>query len=384
MKVCIDARYVFPKMDGIGRYLINLIDKLSKVTLNNENIHFYVLEVDKFSVDSLLRQFDNRKNITFIKIPVLPQTIRNHFIGRYLKNLEIDIYHYPQFDLPWFLSGLKIVTSIMDMNPQKLREFFPNKFGWIKRYYSILTNWIALKKSDKLITISESTKKELMNFYGFKNQDKIKAIHLGVNDRFFKDQNKVTLKNKLTELKQKFKIERYFLYVGNNRPHKNLERVLQAFAIVLKEVNPDIKFLIVGQQLKNNPGINTYLNKLDIINNVLIAELNDEELFAIYSGAEAFIFCSLSEGFGLPVLEAMVQGTPVITSNLSSLKEIAEDAALLVDPFSIEDIYKGMLKIVLDKEFRDELSRKGLAKSKEFTWDKCAEETLKIYSGLLG
>ena len=164
MKVCIDARYIFPKIDGIGRYLLNLIDKLSEISLAKESIHFYILEVEKFSQDSSLRKFDARKNITFIKVPVLPQTIKNHFIGQYIKYLGIDIYHYPQFDLPWFVSGVKIVTSIMDMNPQKLTEFFPTRLGWIKRYYSILTNWVTLKKSDKIICISESTKYELIEF----------------------------------------------------------------------------------------------------------------------------------------------------------------------------------------------------------------------------
>lgn len=383
MKICIDARYVFPKIDGIGRYLINLIDKLSEVTLNNEKIHFYVLEVERFSSNSELRKFDGRKNITFIKITTLPQTIKNHFIGRYLRNLDLDIYHYPQFDLPWFVSGVKIVTSIMDMNPQKLHDFFPTKSGWFKRYYAILTNYIALKKSNKIITISESTKRELIDFYNFKDEHKIKAIYLGVDNKSSLKQNSNNINSELDEIKKKFKLDRYFLYVGNNRPHKNLDRVLQAFALVIQQVKIDIKFLIVGQQLKNNPEIEKYLVTLNLTDKVISTELSDTELTAVYSGAEAFIYCSLSEGFGLPVLEAMAQGTPVITSDLSSMKEISEGYALLVNPYSVESIKEGMLKLISDEELRKELSRKGLIRAREFTWEKCAQETIKIYSGLL-
>jgi len=383
MNICIDARYVFPKIDGIGRYLINLIDKLSEITLGNENIHFYILEVEKFSQNSLLRKFDSRKNITFIKVPVLPQTIKNHFIRKYIQNLNIDIYHYPQFDLPWFVSGVKIVTSIMDINPQKLSEFFPTKLGWVKRYYSILTNWVALKKSDKLICISESTKKELIEFYNYKDSAKIECIHLGVNSRYFISNEIGRTTNVLENLKNRYNFDKYFLYVGNNRPHKNLEKVLTAFSNVLKKINFKIKFLLIGQQLNNNPSMKYQIEKLKIVDKVICLELNDDEMCSIYSNAQAFVFCSLSEGFGLPVLEAMSLGTPVITSNLSSMKEIAKGAALLVDPYSIPDIENNMLKILNDEDLRANLSKKGFERINEFTWEKCAEKTLQVYSSLL-
>ena len=145
MRICIDARYVFPKMDGIGRYLINLIDTLSLLTKNDTSILFFILEVEEFANNSLLRKFDGRDNLNFIKIPVKPLTFQNHFVKKYLNELNIDIFHYPQFDLPFFLGNVKVVTTIHDLNPQKFDHFFPSKLGWIKKYYSILTNWTALK-----------------------------------------------------------------------------------------------------------------------------------------------------------------------------------------------------------------------------------------------
>ena len=382
-RICIDARYIFPQMDGIGRYLYNLIDQITTITSGTNEYHFIILEVDEFADSSLLRNFDDRKNITFIKIPVKPQTIKNHFIGKYLKNLQIDLYHYPQFDLPWFVSGFKIVTSILDMNPQRMPGFFPTKIGWIKKYYAILTNWVALKKSDKLITISESTKQELMEFYNFHTSDKIQSVHLGVDAKFFDLSAKEVLSKIIGELKIKYNFKRYFLYVGNNRPHKNLERVLTAFKAVLSQLDFELKFLLVGRQLKNNLDIDSLLMGIGLKENVISLELSDEELNAVYSDAEAFVFCSLSEGFGLPVLEAMALGCPVITSNLSSMKEIAEGSALMADPYSIKNIEENMLKLLTDAKLKQELIVKGLNNACSFTWEKCAEETLSVYSALL-
>lgn len=382
-RICIDARYFFPQMDGIGRYLYNLIDQITIITHKTNEYHFIILEVEEFANSSLLRNFDNRKNITFLKIPVKPQTIKNHFIGKYLKNLQIDLYHYPQFDLPWFVSGFKIVTSILDMNPQRMPGFFPTKTGWIKKYYSILTNWIALKKSDKLITISESTKQELMEFYNFHHGSKIQAVHLGVDAKFFNHSDKEVWSKIITELRVKHNFNKYFLYIGNNRPHKNLERVLTAFKSVLSKIDFELKFLLVGHQLKNNLDIDSLLMRLGLKENVISLELSDEELNAVYSDAEAFVFCSLSEGFGLPVLEAMALSCPVITSNLSSMKEIAESAALLADPYSTKNIEENMVKLLTDAKLKQKLIEKGLNNARSFTWQKCAEETLSIYSQLL-
>jgi len=382
-RICIDARYIFPQMDGIGRYLYNLIDQLSISTNDNNEYHFIILEVEEFAGNSILRSLHRRKNITFIRIPVKPQTIKNHFIGKYLKNLKIDLYHYPQFDLPWFISGFKIITSILDMNPQKMKGFFPTKIGWIKKYYAILTNWIALKKSDKIITISESTKKELIEFYNYSQRDKIQAVHLGVDAEFFKRTNKENLGKILSGLRLKYNFNRYFLYVGNNRPHKNIERVLTAFKAVLSQIDYKLNFLLVGRQLKNNTEIDLLLMKLGLKENVISLELSDAELNALYSKAEAFVFCSLSEGFGLPVLEAMALGCPVITSNISSMKEIAEGSALLVDPHSTKSIEESMVKLLTDEKLKQELIEKGLNNASLFTWKKCAEGTLSVYSQLL-
>ena len=156
-----------------------------------------------------------------------------------------------------------------------------------------------------------------------------------------------------------------------------------AFKTVLSQIDFELKFLLVGRQLKNNLDIDSLLIRLGLKENVISLELSDEELNAVYSDAEAFVFCSLSEGFGLPVLEAMTLGCPVITSNLSSMKEIAEGSALMADPYSIKNIEENMLKLLTDAKLKQELIVKGLNNACSFTWKKCAEETLSVYSALL-
>src|SRR5690606_30986551 len=247
MKVCIDARYVYPKIDGIGRYLINLIDNISLLSLNDSKIHFYVLEIDEFAHSSLLRNFDNRKNLTFIKIPIKPLSVRNNFLYFYLRHLQLDIFHYPQFDLPFFLpKNVKVITTIHDLNPQKFPEFFQTTLGRLKKYYSIFINSFTLKKSDIIIAISKSTKNEIINFYGERFKNKIKVIYEGVK----KVENSNIETEFLNQIKEKYSLKKYFLYVSNNRPHKNLKRMLHAFSEI-KNKFPDLKFVLVGRQLKN-------------------------------------------------------------------------------------------------------------------------------------
>jgi glycosyltransferase involved in cell wall biosynthesis len=382
MKVCIDARYVFPKMDGIGRYLVNLIDELSNISLGDPGIHFYILEVDEFSTSSYLRNFDDRKNLTLIKIPVKPQTLKNNFIASYLKELKIDIYHYPQFDLPIFLPDAKIVTTIHDLNPQKFKGFFSSKAGWIKKQYSVYMNAFALKKSDKLIAISQSTKNEIIDFYGVRYKEKVSVVFEGVKQFIFSVDEMSNLTKKLSHLRKSYRFEKYFLYVGNNRPHKNLSGALKAFKSFLMQPSENIHFVLVGRYLKNNTDIDGIVKKLGIEKNIIKIEANEDELKSLYLGAEAFIFCSLSEGFGLPILEAMSLGIPVITSNLSSMKEIAEGYAMLVNPYSTEEISSAMMRIINSPELKKDLSEKGLKRAGELSWTQCAENTLKIYQEL--
>ncbi len=379
--ICIDARYIFPQMDGIGRYLYNLIDKISMLDTNG--YHFHVLEMDVFAHGSILRKFESRNNITFHKISVFPQSFRNLYINSLLKGMDIDLFHYPQFDLPWFIGEkIAVITTIHDLNPQMYPGFFVGFEGKLKKMYSYIMNYIAMKKSDRIIAVSETTKENLLNLFGTEYFKKTNVVYEGV-DQTLCESDKDIQKKMLDSLKKKHNLKNYILYVGNNRPHKNIKNVLLAFYKLKVEYNLPHKFVLIGQQLPKYYNLQKDLDRLKIGNSVLRLKCTEEELKAFYTGADTFVFCSLSEGFGLPLLEAMRLGTPVVTSNLSSMAEVAGTAAMLVDPYSIDSIASGILKVLNNDLYKKQLIQKGKERSKYFTWEKSAEETLKIYSEVL-
>lgn len=377
INICIDARYIFPNIDGIGRYLFNLIKHLSNITYDRPDIKFEVLEIEKFSKNSILRNLDERKNITFIKIPVLPQTIFNHFIYYYLRKKDISLYHYPQFDFPLIMKFPSVVT-IHDLNPQTYPKFFKGTIGWFKKYYSIFENSYAIRKSDRIIAISENTKKEIINFWGKCYEEKIDVVYLGVDEKFRNVKNNFYYRSHINILRNKYHFDDYFLYVGNNRPHKNIISLLKAFKEFKLKSQNKIKLLLIGNFFDNRLNFFEILDQLDLKLDVINFSASDEELIALYLFAKAFIYISLSEGFGLPILEAMSLGTPVITSNKSSLKEIGGNAALLVDPLNIQEIALAM-ENVLNDNLRIELVNNGYKKAQNFTWEICANKTLATY-----
>jgi glycosyltransferase involved in cell wall biosynthesis len=166
----------------------------------------------------------------------------------------------------------------------------------------------------------------------------------------------------------------YLLYVGNRKPHKNIDRLLKAFA--QSKLSDDLKLVMSGE-----PDIDTatLIKELKLEDRVVFVGLiDDDKLPEFYRGAVAFIFPSLYEGFGLPPLEAMACGTPVLTSNVTSIPEVVGDAALMVDPYDVEAIASGIKRLVEDSQLRKELSQKGIARAKLFSWDKTAELTWKV------
>ncbi len=381
--ICIDARYIRPQMDGIGRYLFNLIDQLSLIDINYNNYKYFILEIEKFSKDSILRGLDNRTNITFIKLPVQPQTIKNHFISTYIKKYQIDLYHYGQFDLPWFLPA-PTITTIHDLNPQAFPNFFNSFSGKFKKQYAIFSNWIALYKSEYVIAISESTKNDIISLYGEKYKNKIKVIYEGVNEKLLNLQQKEKYLNRLQDLKKINGLTKYLIYVGNNRPHKNLKNILLAFKKLKNEHNIDHKFLFIGKHYEEKYlDVKKFAKELNLQDDIILLSCNEDDLISYYLGATCLVFCSLSEGFGLPILEAMALGIPVITSNLSSMKEISNGSAYLVNPFSIDDITSGILKCIADDMYRNQIIIKGLNNARSFLWTNTAEETLKLYSSII-
>lgn len=283
---------------------------------------------------------------------------------------KLDVFFSPTHYLP---AGYRIpsVISILDISYLHFPELFNRKDLIMLKYWGKY----SIKKAKKIITISHSSKNDIIKAYGVPPH-KVEVIYPGI-----KQVTKIGGSNKtMEEMKEKFKINsKYVLFVGTLQPRKNIVRLIEAFS----QIKGDYELVIVGRKGWQYEEILDAPEKFGIKNKVIfIHDASDEDLPTLYKNAEIFVLPSLYEGFGLPVLEAMKYGCPVITSNVSSLPEAGGDAAQYVDPQSVSDITEKMQKLLDDEDLRKEFIKKGNEQIKKFSWEKSARETLKVLESL--
>lgn len=263
----------------------------------------------------------------------------------------------------------KQIITIHDILPMKYPESCPNM-----KYYFSYSLPTLLKNSRAVICVSENTKQDIIGYPGVKDKP-IYVIYEGFNrQRFYPRENGTVQKQ--------FGLTNYLLYVGDLRPYKNLERSLEAFArLNLRE----FKFVIGGKKdPRFYPRVKKKVDELFLKDQVVFLDyVREENLPYLYSEAVAFVFPSLYEGFGLPPLEAMACGCPVIVSNAASLPEVCGDAAYYVNPYDVQSISKGIYEVLVDDKLRQNLREKGLERAKLFSWEKSAKEHLKVFEVVL-
>jgi glycosyltransferase involved in cell wall biosynthesis len=359
MKILFDYRMI--DWSGIGRYSFNLIKEYNNLLLDNKL--FLLCNNDKEEKNGKFSKIRCKSKIfSFreqLELPILNL------------NEKIELFHSPHFVFPIF-NNKRLVLTIHDLTPLLFSEYFSK----LERIYMSSLIWLAKFKADKVIVVSENTKYDLVNKFGFK-EEKIKVIYNGVRT----DSKFITNQKLLNEIRQNYNTgNKYMLYVGNIKPHKNIPRLLRALA----KVNEDIKLVIVGKRDKAYDEVFEVIEEYQLEDNVIFTGfVPDNDLIMLYNAAEIFVYPSLYEGFGLPPLEAMACGTPVITSNVSSLPEVVGDAAITVDPYNIDELASAINNILSNSDLQGELSKKGLERAKQFSWKKTAEETLKVYEEIL-
>ena len=283
-----------------------------------------------------------------------------------------DLIFSPTHYIPQFTS-LKRIVTVFDTGYFHFPETLPRADLWK------LKNWTkySVKNAEHIITISEAAKKDIIKFYKI-DEDKITVAYPGHSLSF----KPVNDKAKVEKIKNQYKIQgNYIIYIGTIQPRKNLVRLIEA----MKDIQ-DLKLVLVGktkglgrqgwkyQEILATP------SKLGIENKVIFTGfVPDEELVYLLSGASAFVFPSLWEGFGIPVVDAMACGKPVIVSNVASLPEIVGDAGVLVDPNSVDSIKDGILKLVNDKALMQRLSHKSMDRAALFSWEKMARQVLDVF-----
>jgi glycosyltransferase involved in cell wall biosynthesis len=285
---------------------------------------------------------------------------------------SFSLLHMPAVFSPMFPSKPTIVT-IFDVIIMRFPQYFSK---WHHYYFEhILPK--SLENSVHIITISESSKRDLVKYYDIP-QEKISVTYLSHSEKFR------VIETPLVEIvKNKYGLKKYIILVGTIEPRKNILRILLAFSKVLKN-HPDVQLVHVGSRGWGQDKIFSKLDELNIRDSVrLLGKISLDDLVGLYNGAIFSLYPSLYEGFGLPILESMAAGCPVITSNTSSMPEVAGDAAVIVNPASIESIYDGMCQLLGDNDLLLQYKDKGIKRSSTFSWQKCASETQNIYSKIV-
>jgi glycosyltransferase involved in cell wall biosynthesis len=290
---------------------------------------------------------------------------------------KFNIYHSPFYPIPdrTITQNLHRVLTIYDLLPVLTSHNFTQNSR--SRFKSIINS--IDRHQDWITCISENTKHDFCNHTGM-NPDRVFVTPLAASDNFYPvtDSQTISLKLKQYQIPE----QTYLLSLCTLEPRKNLNFLLQCFAQILaQDPNLDLNLVLVGVSgWKNNDIFQTVQSNHLLKKHVIFTGyIPDHDLSAIYSGALAFVYPSLYEGFGLPPLEAMQCGTPVITSNTSSLPEVMGDAGLMINPTNKDDLCQAMLDLINNSTLRHQLSQKGIDRATQFSWSKCAEETIKVY-----
>ncbi|MFH1956617.1 MAG: glycosyltransferase family 1 protein [Patescibacteria group bacterium] len=347
---------------GMGHVVLELIKNLLEQDKENE---FIIFSSVNFNEERLI---GNSKNI------LIPKSFLKKLLwfGFSLKNIDLLVFVVPLLPLIIF-KKIKTLLVCQELASQKIK---PKKI--LEKIKSIIRDRImmpiTLKKSSVVVAASNATSEDLLKFYNIKTE-KIKIIYDGFQDlSIFKDR----------EIKIEGRMEPYFFFAGKVKYRKNVHGIVDGFIKFKKKTKSDCKLIIAGEY--GGDYYRNLINKLEennLLNDVFfIGYITKEKLYSFYKNATACVFSSINEGFGMPIAEAMSLGIPVITSNISSMKEVAGEAGLLVDPFNTNEIARAMEKIFFDKKLREELIKKGLERSKLFSWQKAAQEYLNLIKSL--
>lgn len=372
MKIAIEAQRIFrPNKHGMDFVVLETIKELQKLDKYNE---YFVLVSP--GTDCCLQESENF-HIVEVKVPSYPLWEQ---IGLPLaiRKIKPDLLHCTSNTAPLWCNVPLILTLhdiiFLEKRDSNNKSLYQN-LGW---YYRRLVVPRILPKCRKVITVSEFEKENICSKTK-QNADKVIAIHNGYSKHFHVMEDYCNTVDKYVP-----KGKEYFFFLGNTDPKKNTKRVLKAYAKYVENSLSPISLLVAD--LKEDI-IDTYLKELGIENtkpNVIVpGYIKNTDLPAIYNGAKAFIYTSLRESFGIPLLEGMACGTPVITSNTSAIPEIAGSGAILVDPYSEKAIAEQLIKIESDQDYRDASIDYGKQRVKMFSWKQTAKNVLRLYKSTL-
>jgi glycosyltransferase involved in cell wall biosynthesis len=379
LRIVIDVRHV--KDFGIGTYIRNLVRSLGEI----DQVNHYFLTASPGEVNEFAQLPSNFETVVYH--PASPRFFNNIHYPTFVKNLAPSLVHIPLNQVPLLLRKPYVVT-IHDMS-----SFLFGGGSGIREDLRLYHFRRGLIRADRVIAVSAATRRDVESILGIPGR-RIRLVYSAPDPRFLEHSPSAVARAAgahAWEFEQKRLMERYqihypfILYAGRIRPHKNVPRLIEAFAVVRGELDKhpeykDLRLIIIGDEISKHPEVRRAVIQTRVENAVrFLGFVPFDTLRVFYSTAELFVFPSLYEGFGLPPLEAMASGTPVVTSKVSSLPEVVGDAAMTVNPEIVFDIARGIRDVLIDRDLRSRLIQAGYNQARSFSWRRTAEQVLDVY-----
>ena len=379
MKIGIEAQRIFrQKKHGMDMVALELIRNLQLIDKENEYVLFIKPDVD----DSVIGETANFKIIRlkggfypFWEQIALPKAAKKY---------GCQLLHCTSNTAPICTSIPLVVTLhdiiYMESSYAKIMRGTGTLYQKFGNAYRKMFVPRIIRKSDKIITVSHFEKNRIGQFFGMAGDQRLTAVYNGVSEHF----KPVADQQVLQRVKDKYHLpDHFFFFLGNTDPKKNTKGALKAFSDFLKQTGSNAKLVMLDYDLQELQALLIEIGDKELINKiVLTGYVVNTDLPAIYCQSELFLYPSLRESFGIPMLEAMACGVPVITSNTSSMPEVAGDAALLIDPFKPDEITKAMIQIVSDVNLKEDLISRGIVQAAKFSWKAMAQDVLGIYRSI--
>jgi len=373
MRIGIDVRLMTSDMTGIGKFLNGILGSLLEIDKFNQYIFYYC-------DGSVGDKFKNNENIKLRKIKLVFKKRFEHSLTKVLweqvqfpfvaSHDHLDILFSPYFDFP-LIYNKKFIVTIHDIS---ILLFPKNHSVRFRIYYYNLLKYIA-KKATKIITVSNNSKKDICNYLDVP-EEKIEVIYGAVEENCF---SKNSDKSNQKILKKYGIKNKFILYSGGMGARKNLKVLVKAFAEIQKNAKEKYDLVLTGEKNIITNQLSNLTKELGIRKNVIFTGyILEKDLSSLYHSAELMVYPSLYEGFGFPLLEAMICGTPIICSNSSSLPEVVGDAALLVDTQDYIQLSNAIIEVLNNETLKIELLRKGIVRVKKFSWKKSAKKLLSV------
>lgn len=365
MRVGVDLSVVNINQAGTGVYAHSLVDALRRLDTVNEYQIFAILQQ---------RDMSQRKTIRTRMDTLYRDLVWTHGVLPWqVYRADVDLLHMPANVIPFWLPCPTLVT-IHDTTVFHLPRNFP---FWHRNYFRLLVPWAA-RHASMILTVSEHSKRDIVK------QFRVAPVKVVVTYLAASPACRTISEQEILKVRQRYELESFILTVGTLEPRKNMIRLLQAFAL-LRQNGFSYQLVHAGPQGWLFDDILVEVERLELQDSVrFLGRVPSEDLVGLYNAASAFVYPSLYEGFGLPVLEAMACGCPVISSNTSSLPEVVGDAGIMIDPYNVQQLADAIQKVLEDKVLAQDMRQRGLERAILFSWQRCAQETLDVYSQVLG